>query len=302
MNSITDSVVTIQTSSQSLPSTPCWLGEVVLLVHHLRKQGVLSAIAQQVQFARRRFGHYEVIDFVAVLFGYAISGERTLEVFYEHLYPFAAVFMALFERERLPARATLSRFLAALTPEPVEALRMLFLEDVLARPVNKEEQLAGLWDRQGNHWFVFDVDGTREAARQRALPQTADRPAPQRRLRPLCAPGYTGRKRGEVVRTRTTILQAHTHQWLGSCGNAGLGQYREELRRAVAAIQRYATVHAQLVERVLLRLDGQYGNGAIRASLAGLTYVIRGKDYQLLDRKARSGTFTPACRSAVQPP
>src|SRR5205807_4096730 len=78
-----------------------------------------------------------------------------------------------------------------LTPEPVEALRTLFLEDVLARPLNKEEQSAGLWDRQGSHWFVFDVDGTREAARQRALPQTADRPAPQRRLRPLCAPGYT---------------------------------------------------------------------------------------------------------------
>lgn len=31
---------------------------------------------------RRRFGHYEVIDFLAILFGYAISGERTLEVFY----------------------------------------------------------------------------------------------------------------------------------------------------------------------------------------------------------------------------
>ena len=59
MNSITDSVVTIQTSSQSLPSTPCWLGEVVLLVHHLRKQGVLSAICERVRFARRRFGHDE---------------------------------------------------------------------------------------------------------------------------------------------------------------------------------------------------------------------------------------------------
>jgi hypothetical protein len=31
---------------------------------------------------RRRFGHYEVIDFLAILFGYAISGERTLEAFY----------------------------------------------------------------------------------------------------------------------------------------------------------------------------------------------------------------------------
>jgi hypothetical protein len=59
MNSITDSAVTIQTSSQSMPSTPGWLGEVTLLVHHLRKQGVLSAISEQVRFARRRFGRYE---------------------------------------------------------------------------------------------------------------------------------------------------------------------------------------------------------------------------------------------------
>jgi hypothetical protein len=153
---------------------------------------------------------------VAVLFGYEILGERTLEAFYECLHPFATAFMALFGRERLPARSTLSRFLAALTPESVEALRTLFLEDLLARRVVKEEQPGGLWDRAGNHWTVFDIDGTREAARQRALPQTSDRPAPQRRLGELCAPGYTGRKRGEVVRTRTTPLQAHSHQWLGS--------------------------------------------------------------------------------------
>jgi len=137
MNSIADSAVTIQTSSESMPSTPCWLGEVALLVHHLRKQEVFSAITEQVHFARRRFGHYEVIDFLAVLFGYAVSGERTLETFYERLHPFAAAFMALFGRDLLPARATLSRFLAALTPEPVEALRTLFLQDVLARPLVK---------------------------------------------------------------------------------------------------------------------------------------------------------------------
>src|SRR5216683_4554490 len=87
MNSIADSAVTLQTSSQFMPSTPHWLGEVALLVHHLRKQGVLSAICERVHFARRRFGHYEVIDFVAVLFAYAISAERTLEAFYETLLP-----------------------------------------------------------------------------------------------------------------------------------------------------------------------------------------------------------------------
>ena len=225
-----------------------------------------------------------MLDFVAVLFGYAISGERTLEAFYEVVQPFASTFMALFGRSRLRAASTLSRFLAALPAEPVEALRTLFLEDLLARHLSAEEQSAGLWDRQGNRWMVFDIDGTREAARQRALPQSPDRPAPQRRLRPLCAPGYTGRKRGAVVRSRTTVLQMHTHQWVASFGHPGNGRYREELRRAKAAIQTYVKAQSFPAERTLLRLDGQYGSGVVITDLADFAYVTRGKDYGLLSR------------------
>ena len=284
MNSITDVAVSIQTSPESVPSPPCWLGEVVLIVQHLRTLGVLDAITSQVRFARRRFGHYEVIDFLAVLLGYAISGERTLEEFYERLAPWAAAFMALFGRDQLPARSTLSRFLASLTWTATEALRTLFLADLLARPLDNERQTGTLVDRAGNERIVFDIDGTREAARQRALPRTEDRPEPQRRLRPLCAPGYTGRKRGEVVRTRSTVLQAHTHQWLGSFGNPGNGHYREELRRAMAAIRSYLHAHQLPQDHALVRLDGQYGTGAILADLAGLSFVARGKDYTVLDR------------------
>jgi hypothetical protein len=284
MNSIANSAVTIQTSSQFMPSTPHWLGEVALLVHHLRKQGVLSAICERVRFARRRFGHYEVIDFVAVLFGYAISGERTLEAFYETLLPFAEPFMALFGRDRLPARSTLSRFLTALTPEPVEALRTLFLDDVLARPLSPERQTGELVDREAQPRLVFDIDGTREAARQRALPKSPELPPALRRLDEVCAPGYTGRKRGEVVRTRTAVSQAHTYQWLGSFGNRGNGLYREELHRALSAIGSYLAAHQLPQERALLRLDGQYGTGAIVADLAGFSFVMRGKDYAVLDR------------------
>ena len=61
---------------------------------------IFAKVSEGVRFARRRFGHYEVVDFLAVLFGYAISGERTLESFYERLRPFAVPFMALFERDR----------------------------------------------------------------------------------------------------------------------------------------------------------------------------------------------------------
>lgn len=171
MTSIADGSVKIQTTSESNPSTPCWFGEVGMISSYLRTHSVLSKINEGVRFARRRCGRYDVIDFLAILFGYAISGERTLEEFYERLQPFAVPFMALFERDRLPSRSALSRFLAVLTEEPVEALCALFLDDLLGRPLAHDKQTGGLVDRAGNTWVVFDIDGTREAARQRALPQ-----------------------------------------------------------------------------------------------------------------------------------
>lgn len=169
MTSIADNSRQIQTTSEPTFTTPSWFGEVVGISTYLRKQGVLSTLNEHVRFARKRFGRYELIDFLAVLFGYAISGERTLEEFYERLQPFAVPFMALFDRDRLPSRSALSRFLAALRQEAVEALRTLFLDDVLARPLTPDKQTGGLVDRKGDTWTVFDIDGTREAARQRAL-------------------------------------------------------------------------------------------------------------------------------------
>ena len=71
-----------------------------------------------------------------------------------------------------PSRADL----AVLTEAPVEALRALFLDDLLSRPLSPDEQTGNLVDRAGGEWLVFDLDGTREAARQRALPLTDDLP------------------------------------------------------------------------------------------------------------------------------
>jgi hypothetical protein len=69
--------------------------------------------------------------------------------FYQHLQPFAGPFMALFERDRLPSHSALSRFLAAVTEVPIEALRTLFLDDLLSRPLSnasQEKQTGGLED------------------------------------------------------------------------------------------------------------------------------------------------------------
>ncbi len=283
---MTQSSVTIQITPQSLPSLPSWFAEVAAFAQVLGHVGLLNAIPQHVRFARKRFGQYDLIDFVAVVIGYAVSGEPTLQAFYERLQPFAEPFMALFGRHLLPHRSTLSRFLAALDQASVEALRTLFQEDLVARKPFVSP--GGLWDRTGQQWWIVDVDGTKATARQRALPQHETLPAPHRRFDDVCAPGYLGRKRGEVVRTRTTLLQAHTHQFLGTFGGPGNGDYRGELLRAISVIASYGTKLALPLAQVLLRLDGLYGDAAplIDVLGAGLGVIARSRDYSLLDLEA----------------
>jgi hypothetical protein len=157
----------------------------------------------------RRIGHYEMIDFLAVQI--ALCHQRRTPassvLSFDCMQPFAVPFMALFDRDQLPVRSTLSRFLTALPMEPVEALRSLFLDDLLARPPAKERQRGELQDPRRR-----TVGGLRyrrredQAARQRALRDLGGpascKATPETRV---CSAGYTGRKRGEVVRTRTII-------------------------------------------------------------------------------------------------
>jgi hypothetical protein len=118
----------------------------------------------------------------------------------------------------------------------------------------------------------------------------------------VCAPGYLGRKRGEIVRTRTTILQVHTHQWVGTFAGAGNGDYRGELRQAVKAISAYVKVQSLPLSQAVVRLDGQYGNGSIVADLAGLGYVMRGKDYGLLDlQEVQARLALPPDQQTIHP-
>jgi len=86
---MTQSAVTVQIAPVSAPSTPFWLGEVAAFAQVLTHTGILKKIQEQVRFARARFGQYDLIDFVVVLIGYAVSGEPTLLAFYERLAPFA---------------------------------------------------------------------------------------------------------------------------------------------------------------------------------------------------------------------
>jgi hypothetical protein len=288
--------VEIHTRPADVPSIPSWFAELILLARHFTQRGILAAVAEHVQLARGRAGHYDVIDFVAVLLGYALSGEPTLEAFFDRLRPFAGPFMALFGRDQLPHRSTLSRFLADIDGACLQALRQQFDHDLCTHGF-AGDLLGGLSDRSGHRLLVFDVDGTRQVARQRALVTTSEFPAPRRRMDRVCAPGYRGRKRGEVVRTRTTVLQAHTQQWLGTFSGAGNGDYGADLDAACQGIAPYLQAKGASPAQALLRLDALYGTASplARIQRAGLGFLTRGRDYQLLDHpKVRSRLEHPS--------
>ena len=282
---MTHACVNIQIAPKSVPSIPSWFGEVAVMAQVLTQFGLLKAIQQDVRFARARFGRYEVIDFVAVMLGYALSGEPTLEAFYRRLAPFAIPFMALFGRSRLPHRATLSRFLAALDQPAVEALRTLFQKiwsHALPRPRHQEG--CGIAKASIGWSWTWTEPGR---------PPDNGRFPTTRPISPLPIAVWSrsalldslSRKRGEVVRTRTTILQAHTHQWVGTISGRGNGDYRGELLQALQAITAYATALSIPLSQILVRLDGLYGNAAPLVDLltAGLGMIVRGKDDALLD-------------------
>ena len=289
---VSNPCIEVQTSPEHRPSVPEWFAEVVIIAGHLTTNGLLEAFAHQVRLVRGRFGSYEPIDFLALLIGYAISGERTLADFFERVAPFEAAFMALFGRTNLADRSSLSRFLADVDRPCLEAFRTLFRQHSFPDGWTSET-IGGLWDRQGRRFIVFDVDATRQAARQRALPCDPALPPAQRRLDAVCAPGYKGRKRGEVVRTRTTALQMHTRQWIGTYAGRGNGDYRGELASALQAITTYLKHFALLPEVALVRLDGQYGDAAVIAQiiLAGVYLVTRGRGYQLLEHPQIQGVL-----------
>ena len=134
--------------------------------------------------------------------------------------------------------------------------------------------MGGLWDRQGNRLYSLRC-GWHTASGPRKPPCHP----PLIFLRPSTVwtrcvlQGISDDSLGETVRTRTTVLQAHTHQWVGTFSGAtgaGNGEYRGELRQAVRAISGYMKAQSLPLSQAVVRLDGQYGNGAIVADLAGL--------------------------------
>ncbi|MBI4780872.1 MAG: hypothetical protein HY785_06060 [Oscillatoriophycideae cyanobacterium NC_groundwater_1537_Pr4_S-0.65um_50_18] len=162
-------------------------------------------------------------------------------------------------------------------------MRTLFEADLLEHgfaPIDS----GGLIDRAGNRFWIFDVDGTHQAARQRSLANSPSYPNARRRTQGATAKGYLGRDRGEVTRTRTTVAQAHTSEWLSTFGAPGNGTPGPDLQRVCGIIGHYLQQHQLAGRAAIVRLDGYYGTPGFVNQLQQhqLGYLLRCRDYHLL--------------------
>jgi hypothetical protein len=165
-------------------------------------------------------------------------------------------------------------------------LRIVFLEDLLALPLEKEKKTRGLWDRQGNQWAVFDwMAPGKLPANPPCLVRLISRRHTADWMRSVLQAiwGASEGKPSELgLLYSRPIRELRVGAFSGVSG-AGNGDYRGVLRQAVKGISAFLQAQSLQLCQAVVRLDGQYGNGAIVADPAGLTYVMQGKDYDLLD-------------------
>jgi hypothetical protein len=277
--------IEVQTTSENCFAVPAWFRS---RRHHCALPGEERAnfrlCASLVRLVGGRFGMDEPIDFLARLFGYAISGERTLADFFERVAPLETAFMALFGRRCLPHWSSLSRWSSRCRSSLLRSVPHALPAAYLRAMPGPRKLLAASSIGRGAETPVFDVDARRQAAGQRALPCDPALPAARRRLDGVCAAADPWRKRGEVVRTRTRAFQMHTRQWDGTYAGRGKGDSRGELASALQAITTYVKHVAFLPQMALVRRAGQYADATVitQLILAGVYSVPRGRGYQLL--------------------
>jgi hypothetical protein len=181
---------------------------------YLRTHGVRSLINEQVRFARKRFGRDVGDRFSGGARGATPSAEKARwksSTSGSNRLPSRS--WPGRERERFPSRSALSRFASGIDrgtrrspTHPVDFPISRVAHSPLPPPRSKPE---AWWIEKATPGWSLTLMGRVKPRALAHYPRVKTFPRPALWLDEVCAPGYTGRKRGQVVRTRTVISQAH---------------------------------------------------------------------------------------------
>ncbi|MBA2321083.1 MAG: hypothetical protein H0V89_08005 [Deltaproteobacteria bacterium] len=264
---------------------PARLTEAALLLDTLNAAGTVDAIALRCLI--RREGGYCGADVVLFLLAYFACGANTgLKRFYQSALPWWSRLAAMGGRVQMPSPPAMSRALSSVQSDEMQAFHRWFLTEALDLGPLLTHPVVQHRDAKGRPWHVFHFDPTSPALRQRALPAREGLPDGQRRAAPLCKAGKSGRKRGEVLFTRSVLQHAGSGLWLDMCVEAGHGEQRQQLRSAIGAVVHVCKGIGHPSDMAVICADGQWGGVPSLASFreANTRFVTRLSRYQLLER------------------
>lgn len=232
--------------------------EPVALFLDLRGRGVLDELGRRLRI-RRQGGYCGLDVWLALLTYFAAGLGGGVKALWDRLRPHARQVAGVAGRRSLPSPPSLSRAL-----ESVETELLRPEADWLLAGVADIDPLLGhpavqTYDAVGQGWHVFDLDPTVKALRHRALPERDDLPEPRRRSEDAGAPGYAGRKRGDVVFRRITVQHAGSGAWLHAHLSRGNGQGVADLGPALDTVAATCDRLGAPRARALVRMDGEYG-------------------------------------------
>jgi hypothetical protein len=264
---------------------PDWTTSGVTMVLALERRSQLEPLTGRARI--RREGGYAGFD-VVLFFVYYFASQllKGVRTYWEDdARSFGVQLAAVGGRKRLATPASLSRALSAVEFEDTRALGPWLLRVASGIEAVMRHPAALIWDALGLPWHVFDYDPTVHALRQRALPAGDDLPKPIRRCVEL-APGYSGRKRGDIQLHRATLQHTGSSVWLDLQAAPGNGDARAELGHALDVVVETVDALDAPRERALVRADGAFGHvpGITAARERGLPFLSRLTRPNLLDQ------------------
>ncbi|MDP1569244.1 MAG: hypothetical protein Q8L86_04505 [Vicinamibacterales bacterium] len=250
----------------------------------LRQQGQWEEAVERLKIQRE--GGYAGIDALMFLLYYFGSGLRLgVKEFGVRARECRARLAAVGDRRLLPTQASMSRILGAVDLETAQDFGGWLLRQAPASATVLQHPSVLTRDATGRGWHVFDWDPTVTTLRHRALPVLEGTPDARRRSKALAAPGYSGRKRGDVQFSRGTLQHAGSGLWLGIEMGPGNGSIRESFQAALGQVVATCEQAGIARERCILRADGAAGNVPFITACIEVEvgYITRLARYQFLE-------------------
>ncbi|MFW6053285.1 MAG: hypothetical protein ACOC9J_00570 [Persicimonas sp.] len=270
---------------------PDWASLFVLVCQHLAEEFEFEELEAQARVSRRG-GSYTGLDVVMFLLAYFccafVEGGKPkggLRGFSRRCQPYKDQLAAICGRDRWPSSASISRFLKVVDKDCVAGfMRWSLGQNSSADDLLGDDQVV--WkDGQGDGLHVIDWDPRAHMLRQRSLPKGEDRPQPRRRSDGLGAPGYPGRKRGEVRSTRGLLVHEGAAQVVASYLQKGNGAMSSGLDGIEAGLEDFWQHSLCTAQQTLVRIDGEGDVTAILNALVnlGAEVLVRISRYDLLE-------------------